>query len=223
MIINMETDFIIKAINSLSIFFLVFGFLIGVTRKISTVITLYRLQSFLLAFLALLIGYSNSEYQLYVSVIFIIAIKTIIIPQALGNTMKKVGIAKDMTPYLSSSLTMALEIILIIIAYQTVGSFFNETDIAPKNSLAVAIAVFLFGFFMMINRKKVISQVIGFLVMENGLFFFAISLAYGMPLIVELGIFFDVLVVALIMGVLVYKIKESIYSSDKKKFTKLVV
>jgi hydrogenase-4 component E len=75
---------------------------------------------------------------------------------------------------------------------------------------------------MMINRRRTISQVIGFLVMENGLFFFAISLAYGMPLIVELGVFFDVLVVSLILGIFIYKIKESFYSIDTKDLNKLV-
>lgn len=219
----MEISLILKIISFLSVFFLVLSFLIGVNRKMFTVIKLYTAHSLILAALAILIGYYHNESQLFVSAFFVILIKAIIIPHILGDTAKKVGIPKDMTPYLSPSLTMLLEIVLIILSYQIVGTVFSPGDAALKTTLAVSIAVFLMGFLMMINRKRVISQVIGFLIMENGLFFFAISLAYGMPLIVELGIFFDVLVVAMIMGILVFKIKESIYSTDKKKFTKLVV
>jgi len=219
----MEPILILKIINFLSAFFLVLAFLIGVNRKMFSVIKLYTFHSLVLALMAVLIGYYNRESQLFVSAFFVILIKAAIIPRILGDTVKKVGIPKDIAPYLSPSLSMIIEIILIILSYQIVGSFFAPGDAALKNTLAVAISVFLMGFLMMINRKRVISQVMGFLIMENGLFFFAISLAYGMPLIVELGIFFDVLVVAMIMGVLVFKIKESIYSADKKKFTKLVV
>lgn len=219
----MEPALILKIINFLSAFFLVLAFLVGVNRKIFAAINLYVFHSLMLAIMAVLIGYYNHESRLFVSAFFVILVKAIIIPHILGDTVKKVGIPKDIAPYLSPSLSMIIEIILIILSYQIVGAVFTPGNAALKNTLAVAIAVFFMGFLMMINRKRIISQVMGFLIMENGLFFFAISLAYGMPLIVELGIFFDVLVVAMIMGILVFKIKESIYSAEKKKFTKLVV
>ena len=68
------------------------------------------------------------------------------------------------------------------------------------NTLAVAIALFLIGFFMMVNRRKALTQVLALLCLENGLFLAAISLTYGMPLIVEVGIFFDALVATLLLA-----------------------
>lgn len=217
----MDILLLTKIIDFLASLFLMLGFIIGVNRKTFNVINLYAIQSGVLAILAALIGYAHSEEQLFVSALFVILVKVWIIPRTLRHTMKKVKIENDMTPYLSQGLSMVMETVLIIISYNIVNSVFDPSQIAFKNTLAVSIAVFLIGFFMMINRRRTLSQVIGFLIMENGLFFFAISLAYGMPLIVELGIFFDVLVVAMIMGIFIFKIKESFYSTDTKDLNKL--
>lgn len=217
----MDSLLIIKIIDFLASIFLMLAFVIGINRKTFNVINLYAIQSGALAILAALIGYAHKEDQLFISALFVIIIKVLIIPRTLRRTMAKVKIENDMTPYLSQSLSMVTETILIVISYNIVSSVFNPTQLVFKNTLAISIAVFLIGFFMMINRRRTLSQVIGFLIMENGLFFFAISLAYGMPLIVELGIFFDVLVVAMIMGIFIFKIKESFYSTDTKDLNKL--
>jgi hydrogenase-4 component E len=90
-----------------------------------------------------------------------------------------------------------------------------------RNTLPVAIALFLIGFFMMINRRKALTQVLALLTLENGLFLAAISLTYGMPLIVEVGIFFDVLVAAMILAILVYRIRETFDSMDVSRLSRL--
>ena len=89
------------------------------------------------------------------------------------------------------------------------------------NTLAVAISVFLIGFFMMLNRRKALTQVLALLSLENGIFLAAICLTYGMPLIVELGVFFDVLVAVLVLGILVYRIRETFESMDVSKMRRL--
>jgi hydrogenase-4 component E len=85
----------------------------------------------------------------------------------------------------------------------------------------VAIAVFLIGFFMMVNRRKALTQVLALLCLENGLFLAAISLTYGMPLLVELGIFFDLLVAVMVLGILVYRIRGTFDSMDVSRLTRL--
>jgi hydrogenase-4 component E len=90
---------------------------------------------------------------------------------------------------------------LVILAVFVVQPFLEPSFLLTRDSLVIALATMLIGFFIMIIRKRAITQVIGFLVMENGLFLGATAAAYGMPLIVELGIFFDVLVGALVFGV----------------------
>jgi hydrogenase-4 component E len=115
---------------------------------------------------------------------------------------------------------------LTLVGYTVAESFSRPEEIAGSrtlghNALAVAISLFLIGFFMMINRRKALTQVLALLSLENGLFLAAISLTYGMPLIVELGISFDVLVAVMVLGILVYRIRETFESMDVSKLRRL--
>src|SRR5437762_2243024 len=89
------------------------------------------------------------------------------------------------------------------------------------NTLAVAVSLFLIGFFMVVSRRKALMQVLALLSLENGLFLAAISLTYGMPMIVELGVFFDLLVAVMVLGILVYRIQETFDSMDVSKLSRL--
>jgi hydrogenase-4 component E len=89
------------------------------------------------------------------------------------------------------------------------------------NTLAVAISLFLIGFFMMTNRRKALTQVLALLSLENGIFLAAISLTYGMPLIVEIGIFFDLLIAILVLAILVYRIRATFDSTDVSRLSRL--
>ncbi len=89
------------------------------------------------------------------------------------------------------------------------------------NTLPVAVAVFLIGFFLMANRRKALSQVLALLSLEHGLFLAAISLTSGIPLIVEIGVFFDVLVAVLVLAILVGRIREAFDSMDVTRLSRL--
>jgi hydrogenase-4 component E len=91
-----------------------------------------------------------------------------------------------------------------------------------NNTLAVAITLLLTGFFLMFNCRKAVTQVLALLTVENGVMLAAVALtSYGMPLVVELGIFFDVMVAVMILGILVYRIRESFASMDTSKLSQL--
>jgi hydrogenase-4 component E len=115
---------------------------------------------------------------------------------------------------------------LTLIGYVVAESFhrpeegFNAASLG-HNILAVAISLFLIGFFTIINRRKALTQVLALLSLENGLFLAAISLTYGMPLIVEIGVLFDVLVAVMVLGILVYRIRESVDSMDVSRLRSL--
>jgi len=90
-----------------------------------------------------------------------------------------------------------------------------------RNIVAVSLSVVLLGLWMMIARRQVIAQVLGFMSMENGLFLAAVASTNGMPLVVELGVAFDVLVAAVLFGVFFFHIKESIGSLDVERLKSL--
>jgi hydrogenase-4 component E len=91
-----------------------------------------------------------------------------------------------------------------------------------SNTLAVAIALLLTGFFLMINRRKAVTQVLALLTMENGVMLAAIALTtYGMPLVVEIGVFFDVVIAVMVLAILVFRIRETFASMDVSKLREL--
>ena len=116
---------------------------------------------------------------------------------------------------------------LLICGGLVVVAFFITQPIIPlgylltRDSLAIALAIILIGLFTMIARKKAVTQMVGFLVMENGVFLGATAAAYGMPLIVELGVFFDVLVAGLIAGIYTHRLQDAFDSVDTSELTVL--
>jgi hydrogenase-4 component E len=131
-------------------------------------------------------------------------------------------IHKEIEPIVNVPLSVLIADGLTLVNYVVAESFYRPDERGlGHNALAVAISLFLIGFFTMINRRKALTQVLALLSLENGLFLAAISLTYGMPLIVELGVFFDVLVAAMVLGILVYRIRESFESMDVSRLRRL--
>jgi len=112
-------------------------------------------------------------------------------------------------------------ILLVIVAFNVASPISQLASSVARGTLGIALACVLLSFMMMITRAKAIPQVIGFLSMENGLFFAATSATYGMPMVVELGIALDVLVGMLILGVFFFQIREQFDSLDLKHLEKL--
>lgn len=195
-------------------------------RWLVTNIRIFGVQSFLLASIAATIGYFNNAPHLYFAAILTLALKTVTVPLLLERIVERVGIRKEIEPFINQPLSVIISGGLTLIGYVVAESFHKPDGAGPaeslgRNTLAVAVSVFLIGFFMMTTRRKALTQVLALLSLENGLFLAAISLTYGMPLIVELGIFFDVLVAVMVLGVLVYRIRETFDSMDVSKLDRL--
>ncbi|HEX3030135.1 MAG TPA: NADH-quinone oxidoreductase subunit K, partial [Clostridia bacterium] len=110
---------------------------------------------------------------------------------------------------------------LVMLIWYVVSIIPDIAGFENRMYLTNSISVVLIGLFFMISRKKAIGQIIGFLVLENGLFAAAILTTSGVPMIVELGIFFDIVAAVLIMGVFVFRINETFDSIDINKLRKL--
>ncbi len=140
-----------------------------------------------------------------------------LIPFMLVYVMDKIKVTKEVEPIIGIPSSLLICGILTVVAFYVTQPFViqgSAIDTITKNCLAISLAVVLIGFFTMISRKKAITQIMGLLTMENGLFLAAISVTYGMPLIVELGIFFDILIAVLIMGLFAFRINRTFDSVD---------
>jgi len=195
-------------------------------RWLVTNIRAFGVQSFLLASIAATIAYFNHAPQIYIVAALTLVFKAIFLPLVLERLVQRIEIRQEIEPFVNVPISVIVSGLLTLLAYVVAESFHRPEETAGPaslghNTLAVAIALFLIGFFMMVNRRKALTQVLGLLCLENGLFLAAISLTYGMPLLIELGITFDLLVAVMVLGILVYRIRETFDSMDVSKLSRL--
>ena len=191
-------------------------------RWIVVHIRIFAAQSFFLAMIATTIAWFNHAPHLYVAAVLTVAVKVVMVPILFERLVKRMKIREEIEPFVNVPFSVVISGGLTLVGYVVAESFYrSEQPGLGHNALAVAISLFLIGFFTMINRRKALTQVLALLSLENGLFLAAISLTYGMPLIVELGVFFDVLVAAMVLGILVYRIRETFESMDVSRLRKL--
>ena len=195
-------------------------------RWLITSIRMFGVQSFLLAAIAWTIAFFNDATHLYIAASLTLILKAFVLPVILERLVAKVGVHQEIEPIINVPVSILISGCLTLVGYVVAESFYHPEEASSvaslgHNTLAVAIGLFLVGFFMMLNRRKALTQVLGLLCMENGLFLAAISLTYGVPLVVEIGIFFDVLVAVMVLGILVYRIGETFDSMDVSKLRKL--
>ncbi len=205
---------------------LVLQILMAAQRWLVSNIRIFGAQSFLLAAIAGTIAVFNRAPHILIAAILTLLVKAILVPVLLERLVDRIEIRQEIEPFVNIPLSVLICGGLTLLGYVVAESFYHPertTGAAAlgHNTLAVAVSLFLIGFFMMINRRKALTQVLALLSLENGLFLAAISLTYGMPLIVELGVFFDVLVAVMVLGILVYRIRESFESMDVSKMRRL--
>jgi len=188
------------------------GFLIVSSRNLMFYIRLFALQSFLLGMVAILVAVGYGETHILVAAFLTMAIKAIAIPLVLTKAIDRIHVQKeiDFSINITASLLLCGGIVVLAgsVAQSILGA--QQAD-APAISrvLSASIAVMLIGLFIMMTRRKALTQIVGLLTMENGVFLSGLSITYGMPLIVEVGIFFDILVAVLILGVFVFRINRT--------------
>ena len=185
-------------------------------------IRIFAAQSFFLAMIAATIAWFNHAPHIYIAAVLTVVVKVILVPILFERLVERMEIHEEIEPIVNVPISLVIAGGLTLVGYVVAESFYRPDEPGlGHNALAVAISLFLIGFFNMINRRKALTQVLALLSLENGLFLAAISLTYGMPLIVELGVFFDVLVAAMVLGILIYRIRETFESMDVSRLRRL--
>jgi hydrogenase-4 component E len=206
--------FDLQLLNTLAAVFLLIAFAMLSQRRVVTLVNLFAIQGALLAGATLLLAWRTGQNHLYLSALLTIALKVGFLPWLLHRLIRRLGVYWDSEPLLNISSTMLLGLMIVIFAFGLAQPIAALASTATRNAIGIAVAVVLLSFLTMITRRKAMSQVIGFLSMENGLFFGAMSATYGMPMIIELGVALDVLVAMLVLGVFFFQIREQFDSLD---------
>jgi hydrogenase-4 component E len=194
---------------------LVTAFLIVSSRSLVFYIRLFALQSFFLGMVALLVVLGYGETHILIAAVLTIGIKAVAVPIVLTKVVERIQVQKEIDFSINITVSLLLCGGMVVVADSVAQSILSAQPAdAPAVSrvLSVSIAMMLIGLFIMTTRKKALTQIVGLLTMENGVFLSGLSITYGMPLIVEVGIFFDILVAVLILGVFVFRINKSFES-----------
>jgi hydrogenase-4 component E len=208
-------------VNLLGAVLLLLAFAMISQRRILSLIHLFTLQGATLVVATALVGHMTAQPHLYLSALLTFALKVVLIPVLLHRMIDRLDVRWDTETLINIPTTMLVGILLVIFAFNLALPIAQLSRSITRGSLGIALACVLLSFLMMITRAKAIPQVIGFLSMENGLFFAATSATYGMPMVVELGIALDVLIGVLILGVFMFQIREKFDSLDIRHLEKL--
>lgn len=210
-----------QVINALAALLLLIAFSMLSQRRILSLVYLFAWQGLVLAVSTTVVAYSTGQHHLYYSAALTVLLKVFALPWILHRLIIRLNVKWDVETLINIPTTMLLGIALVIFAMNLALPIAQLASTVTRNTLGVAIACVLLSFLMMIVRRKAIPQVVGFLAMENGLFFAATSATYGMPMVVELGVALDVLIGTFIFGIFFFQIRETFDSLDIRHLEKL--
>jgi hydrogenase-4 component E len=200
---------------------LMMAFAMVLSKRIPALIRGFGIQSFLLFLLTLFLAHRAGSGELYVVAGLLLLIKVMLIPYVLRRVIRRINVDDHLGLFVNPTVSMAIAIFLTYLAYLFTGRILFVHGEVENNAFFVSLSVTLIGLFLMVFRMKALAQVIGLLVMENGLFLAAASVSAGMPFFVEIAIFFDVFLCVLILGIFVYKINRLFTHIDVDKLTEL--
>ena len=208
-------------VNLAATILLIIAFAMLSQRRVLSLIRLFAWQGLVLSVSTAMVAYSTGQSHLWISAALTLGLKVIVLPIALHSLIVRLNVRWDVEPLINVHTTMLAGIGLVIFAFALATPISQLAGTVTRSTLGIALASVLLSFLMMIVRRKAVPQVIGFLAMENGLFFAATSATYGMPLVVELGIALDVLVGTFVFGIFFFHIRETFDSLDIRHMEKL--
>jgi hydrogenase-4 component E len=151
--------------------------------------------------------------HLYITAVIALGFKAMLIPWALRKIVFRLGIHREVETVVSIGLTMLAGMALVALSLEVMLPVVSQVDPVAREDIALALSVVLIGLLMMVTRRNAVSQVVGFLSLENGIILAATG-ARGMPLVVEISVAFSVLVAFIVVGIFLFRIRERFDSVD---------
>lgn len=188
------------------------AFLLASRMRLITFVTLFRVQSAMLALYAVALAFILVDPALLVSAALILALKVMLVPLVLLSSARRVNVSERLASYVRPSTAGFLATLLVA------GAFYAAHALPFQGAaylvVGASFSLVLIGFLLLITRKDLVGQGAGFLTLENGIFTFGLALTHGMPLLVEIGIVFDVLVGSVLMLALLTRAQHEYASVD---------
>ena len=197
------------------------SFVLLAQTRLTAAIHAFAWQGALVAAVAALVGWVSADPHLYLSAGLTLVLKALLIPWMLHHLVRRLDMDRERETLVHPALVALAGTGLVVFAYWLVLPLERLAVTDTRNLLAISLATVLLGFWMLVVRAQAVAQVLGFMSIENGLFLGAVAATRGMPLVVELGVAFDVLVARILFGVFFFQIRESIDSLDTDRLDHL--
>jgi len=195
---------------------LLMSFALLYQRRLPSLLTVFTFQALALGAVAAWLGWVRDEPHLYLTALLAWGLKAGVIPWFLRRAMRDLGVHRTVEPAFSVGATMLIGLALVTLSVILVAPAAAGSGAMSREELALSLSVVLLGFLMMIARRNAVSQIVGFMSIENGLILGALG-ANGMPMIVELMTAFSVLVAFIVFGIFMFRIRERFETLDVGK------
>ncbi len=181
--------------------------------RLSALLNIFALHATVLALSVAWQAYVQDASHLYITAALALVFKAIVIPVSLHRIIVRLGIHREIETVGGVGITMLAGIGLVALSMVLMLRVTPEADPLTREDLAFALAVVLLGLLMMVTRRNAVSQVVGFMSIENGLVLAATG-AKGMPLVVEISVAFSILIAFIVIGIFLFRIRERFDTVD---------
>jgi hydrogenase-4 component E len=200
---------------------LLFVFVLLGRRGVPAYVNAFAWQSIVLAGVTAVVAHYGQRSDLYWVAGLLVVVKGVGIPWLLRRMEQRFHAERELEPYVNTATSLVIAGLLVLLAYTISRPLVALSRLPTRAGMPLAMGLILVSLFVLVSRKKAITQVIGFLMLENGLALLAVLGTYGVPLIVELGVFLDALLGFLVMQIFVYQIHETFESIDVERLSRL--
>src|SRR5918995_136852 len=200
---------------------LIFGLILLWRRGVTAYVTAFAWQSIVLSVLTVIVAYFGDDHELYWVAAALYLLKVLIIPRLLRRMERRFAAGRELEPYVNTATSLVVAGLLVLFGYAITRPLVALSQLPTRAGMPLAMGLVLVSLFVVISRKKALTQVVGFLMLENGITLLAVLGTYGIPLIVELGVFLDVLMGFLVMQIFIYQIHETFESIDVEQLNRL--
>ncbi len=194
--------------------------LVGSSR-LATTIQLSAAQGMALSVLPLLVATHGITLRLLIFAVVIFGVKGLLLPRLLFRALRTAEVRHEIEPIIGFAASIIIGIVILALSFGVATRFVLPTPAPSPLVLPLALSTILMGLFVIVTRRKALNQVVGYLVLENGIYIFGVALAQEEPFLVEMGVLLDAFVAVFVMGIAIFHISREFDHIDVDQLTSL--
>lgn len=209
-----------RLVGSAAVLLFVTVLAMAAARRIGTCVLAYGCQSAVLAAQVFAVAFLRHSATAFVVGGLVLVVKVAAIPWVLFFLMRRLAVEPRLTSRVAPLPSVSATVVLVLFSFAAVRGYASELHVT-ESLLAAAVALMLTGMWLVITHRLALMQIIGVMVLENGIFLAALATTFGMPLVIEAGITFDLLIGVLLMGLLAFRIRDTFEHLDVTRLRRL--